>query len=167
MIEFADFEDQLVELEQLIVDSWPTLERNTARTRRLTASNLHQQTEIETMAMRATRMRMAYVQLLSIIEVPTDGPDGRRFLERAIQADAIDRLKMLDDTIELYEEFYRSEREQFSEYRYYHTEIMLMAWILLALVVQLMFPNQSVVAVVGRWIVVVAYPMVTGFIGGL
>jgi hypothetical protein len=151
LVRFSFCEEELSGLEHQVQSCWSRMEKDVRQMRQLTKQDLARQPHIETMARTVTGMRMAYARLMSALETPNGelkGPDRRLFLELALQADALDRLKMLDDAIEVFEEFYRSEREQFAGFRYFVREYRVSALILVALVTQLIFADQPITAVV-------------------
>jgi hypothetical protein len=79
--------------------------------------DLKRQDHINAMTRTATAMSVAYVRLQEALETPPKdltGPARRLFLELALQADAVDRLRRLDDAIEVLEDFYGDMREQLS-----------------------------------------------------
>jgi hypothetical protein len=60
-----------------------------------------------------------------------------------LQADAANRLRMLKDAIEVFEDFYKHQRQQFAKYRYFRAEFFVEVLILVALAVQLIAPEIS------------------------
>jgi len=133
---FSFCESELTTLERQVQDSWITLDRDIELMKRLSSRNLKRQRHIDAMARTATMMRMGYVRLQAALERPRSdlaGPARRLFLELALQADTVDRLRMLDDAIEVFEEFYKHVREQFSEFRYFTKEYRVEFLILLVL----------------------------------
>ena len=147
IIRFSFCERELSSLERQVQKCWLELEADILAMKQMSASNIMRQPHIEQMTKLAATMRMEYVRLMTALEAPKSdlpGSDRRLFLELALQANAIDRLRMLDDAIEVYEEFYKHEREQFAEFRYFMLEYRLVLLILLALIVQLLLPDQSI-----------------------
>jgi hypothetical protein len=166
LIRFSYCELELDNVENEVEDCWVQFEMDIDLMQRMTSRLLRDQWHIEKMAMKATKLRARYLKLLTALEVPKSslpGADRRLFLELALQADAADRLRMLDDTIEVFEEFYRHQREQFAEYRYFRAEFLVEVLILIALVVQLIAPDQPLMVAfvkLSSWLT----PLVTAFV---
>jgi hypothetical protein len=134
---FTFCESELSRLEQQVQTSWLTLEGDMELMKRLSSRDLKRQEHINAMTRTATTMSVAYVRLQAALETsPRDltGPARRLFLELALQADAVDRLRRLDDAIEVLEDFYGDMREQLSEFRYFKKEYLVTFLILLVLV---------------------------------
>jgi hypothetical protein len=133
---FSFCEGELAALERKLQDCWSAIERDTALMTRLSSRSLKRLRDVDAMARMATAMRVAYVRLQTALETPPrelTAPARRLFLELALQADTLDRLRMADDAIEVFEEFYKHIREQFSEFRYFVKEYRVEVLILLAL----------------------------------
>lgn len=133
---FSFCERELGALERQIEDAWAKLDSDTALMKQLSSRSLKHQRHIDAMARAATAMRVAYVRLQTALETPSDelSPAARRlFLELAVQADTLDRLRMVDDSLEVFEEFYRHMREQFAEFRSFVSEYRVTFLILLVL----------------------------------
>ena len=148
---FSFCENELARLEQQVQDSWATLDGDIELMKRLSPRNLKRQRHIDAMARTATMMRMGYVRLQAALERPRDdlaGPARRLFLELALQADTVDRLRMLDDAIDVFEEFYKHVREQFSEFRYFVKEYRVELLILLVLLGDVLVSIERI----GPWI---------------
>jgi hypothetical protein len=145
---FTFCESELSRLEQQVQTSWSTLEQDMELMKRLSSRDLKRQAHINSMTRSATTMSMAYVRLQAALETsPKDltGPARRLFLELALQADAVDRLRRLDDAIEVFEDFYGDMREQLSEFRYHKMEYLMTFLILLVLLTDLLISGERLV----------------------
>ena len=64
------------------------------------------------------------------------GPTRRLFSELAQQADVVDRLRSLDDRLEVFEDLYELANDRLGELSYFQKEHRLEAWILAMLLVE-------------------------------
>ncbi len=122
---FSFCEGDLASLERQVHDSWAGLEDDTGLLKRLSSRNLKREHDIDAKRRAATVMRLAYVRLQTILEKPPSdlsAPSRRLFLELALQADTLNRLRLLDNSIEVIEDFYWDLHEQFAEFRYFIKE---------------------------------------------
>lgn len=70
-------------------------------------------------------MRIVFIRLdtaLERLDRVLSAPSQRIVSELAQQADTIDRLRLLDDGIELAQEVYDTANDRLLEYRYFHAE---------------------------------------------
>jgi hypothetical protein len=144
---FSFCESELARLEQQVQISWVMLEGDMELMKRLSSRDLKRQDHINTMTRTATAMSVAYVRLQAALETPPKdltGPARRLFLELALQADTVDRLRRLDDAIEVLEDFYGDMREQLSEFRYFKKEYLVTFLILLVLFGELLISVDKI-----------------------
>ena len=144
LIHFTFCEDTLTDLERRVQCCWAGIERDKSLMGRMTPMQLKRQQHIEAMARKTTGLRVSYTRLMSALETPhrqLTGADRRLFLELTLQADAVDRLRMLDGATEVLMEFYQHEREHFGEFRYHLSEYRLLVIIVLLILIQLCIPN--------------------------
>ena len=144
---FSFCESELARLEEQVQMSWVTLEGDMGLMKRLSSRDLKHQDHINAMTRTATAMSVAYVRLQAALETPPKdltGPARRLFLELALQADAVDRLRRLDDAIEVLEDFYGDMREQLSEFRYFKKEYLVTFLILLVLFSELLISVEKI-----------------------
>jgi len=137
---FSFCEIELVRLEQQVEAFWPTLEDHMRLMEPLSSRDLKRHRDIDTMARMATAMRVAHVRLQAALERPPSvlaAPARRLFLELNLQADTAHRLEMLDDAIEVIDEFYKHMREQFAEFRYFLSEYRVEILIVVVLIAEL------------------------------
>jgi hypothetical protein len=71
---------------------------------------------------------------------------NRRYRALAQQADTIDRLRLLDDAIEMAQDVYDTANDRLLEYRYFRSEYMIEVVIALVLLVEL------IVVAVDMWL---------------
>jgi hypothetical protein len=138
---FSFCESELARLEQQVENCWTILEKHTELMESMSARSIKHKRDIDAMAKTATMMRLAYVRLQTALErQPGDlaGPTRRLFLELALQADTVDRLRMLGDSIEVIDEFYKHMREQFAEFSHFLSEYRVEVLIVIVLLAELL-----------------------------
>ncbi len=122
---FSFCEAQLSPLEQQIAGQWSTLDADLSLTHSVGRNELAQQAQIDFRTSAAHRMRIELVRLetaLERLDAVLSPPAQRIFSELAVQRDIVDRLRLLDDAIEVAQEVYDTANDRLTEYRYFHRE---------------------------------------------
>jgi len=138
---FSFCEGELFSLECEAQRAAATLEADAGLTHSVRVRDLARQPHVDIMTRKAVAMRLAFVRIQAALEAPLaglDGPARRIFAELALQANAVDRLKSLDDTIELVEDLYELANDRLSDFRYFNREFRIEVLILLVLAGELL-----------------------------
>jgi len=138
---FSFCERELSRIEEKVEATWATLQNDTHLTDTLRARDLKFRAHVDAMMRTVTAMRTGYVRIQTALESPAielSGLSRRLFAELAVQANVVDRLRLLDDSVEVIQDFYRLVHERLSEFRYYFGEIRSSILIIFVLVLELM-----------------------------
>ena len=122
---FSFCEAELLSLEDQVAAQWPIVESDLALTHSVSRREVQYQPTIDTRTRQAHAMRIAFIRLdtaLARVDHVLSAPSQRIVSELAQQADTIDRLRLLDDGIELAQEVYDTVNDRLLEYRYFFTE---------------------------------------------
>lgn len=139
LVDFSFYEGQLGRLERELDDHWATAEADVALTHSVSGGALRQQSHVDEMTRDTALRRIRLVRLSPYLEKPTlalSGPARRLVSELANQADVADRLKYVDDRLQVYEDLYESANDRLSEYSYFVREYRLELWIVALLVIE-------------------------------
>ncbi|MBI5095878.1 MAG: hypothetical protein HZB26_26020 [Candidatus Hydrogenedentes bacterium] len=101
---------------------------------------VRRQPHVDEMTRITTPRRMRHVRLehrLHKASAALPGPARRLVSEMAVQAETADRLKVLDDQIEVFEDICEISNNRLLEYSYYRGEYKLELWIIVVLVLVL------------------------------
>jgi len=137
---FSLCERALTDLEARITAQWPTMEKDVALTHSVTHRELRLQRTVDGRTREAHGMRMAFIRLdtaLERLDRVLSAPAQRIVSELAQQADTIDRLRLLDDAIEMAQEVYDTANDRLLEYRYFRSEYIIEIIIAAVLLVEL------------------------------
>lgn len=144
---FSRCEAILRELEQASEASWNTLEADIPLTHSVTARDLKHQSHVDEMTRAAAGRRIAFTRLQMAIESPGPelaGPARRIFAELAVQASTVERLKAVDDTIEIAEDLYELANDRLSEFRYFLREYRIEVLIVVVLLAELLVTSYDI-----------------------
>ncbi len=139
LIEFSFYEEELRKLETEINTNWPVVEKDTALTRQVNASDIKQVGHINEMTERVTLQRMRYVRMRSKLE------DVPHFLltplkafssELLAQADTESRLDSVEGQLEIYKDVYELANDRISEFKFFHVEAKLEIFVILLLLAE-------------------------------
>ena len=136
---FSFCEGELARLESQINASWNTLGVDIELTHSVSAKDLQRQPHVDAMTKIAASMRIAFVRLQSAMEAPATELSGvakRIFGELALQAHTVERLRMLDDSVEVTQDLYELANDRLSEFRYFLREYRIEVLIVIVLVVE-------------------------------
>jgi hypothetical protein len=148
LVDFAFHEGELRALERQIDAAWPDYEADIPLTHAVGDADLARQPHVDAMTVDATRRRMAFARLERRLEKASIAlPGGARRLvsELHVQAEILERMKSVDDRLEVFEDLYELANDRLCEYRYFRSEYRLEAWILLVLAVELVLVAWEVV----------------------
>jgi hypothetical protein len=140
LVEFAFYEGQLRRLETEIAADWPTAEADVPLTHQVDAQGLKRLAHVADMTRRTTLRRMRFARLEPHLEKPSAALPGsarRLAAELATQAEVVDRLKALDDRLEVHEDLYELANDRLSEFRYFRAEFWLEVGIIVILIVEI------------------------------
>jgi hypothetical protein len=138
---FSFCEGELSRIEQKVEEIWPTLQQDTYLTDSLTARDLKNRPHVGTMSRTAVAMLVDYARIESALETPAaelSGMSRRLFAELAVQANAVDRLRLLDDQVKVIDDFYRLAYERLFDLRSYLSEVRGSTLIVIVLIVELL-----------------------------
>ncbi len=142
---FTFCESELASLEARLAALWPTLEGDLALTHRVGVAEVKRQPDVDRRTVQAHAMRMEFIRLSTALERldrVLSAPAQRIVAELALQADTVERLRLLDDGIEFAQETYDTVNDRLLEYRYFRTEYrieLVIALILLAELIAVCF----------------------------
>ncbi|MBI3710334.1 MAG: hypothetical protein HY246_22035 [Proteobacteria bacterium] len=144
--QFAFCEGELCRLERQMADAWPVLETDVPLTHGLHRRDLARQPHVNAMTRHAKGMRIAFVRLQTALETPAQdlaGPARRLFAELALQAAAVERLRALDDSIEVAEDIYELAGDRLSEFSYFAQEYRIEIVIVVVLLAELLVTSYE------------------------
>jgi hypothetical protein len=139
LVDFSFYEAELGRLERELADGWPTAEADVALTHSVGAGALARREHVNQTTRETALRRIRLARLSPHLEKPTlslSGPARRLVSELANQADVADRLKYVDDRLEVFENLYELANDRLSEYSHFVREYRLELWIVALLVVE-------------------------------
>ncbi len=137
LVDFSFYESELRRLEQELQDAWATAEADVLLTHGIGRASLARQEHVNQMTRSTALRRIRFARLSPHLEkAPATLPGaGRRLAtELAMQAEVAERLKYIDDRLEVFEDLYELANDRLSEFRYFSREYRLEAWIVVLLV---------------------------------
>lgn len=140
LIRFAEVEAELRRLEALAAEGWPALEGIAPLLHSLDAPALAERPRLDAMTREFALARLDFVRLDAALGFPPRDLPGlgqRLFAELAMQADTAERLRDLDDAIEVAEDFCATANDRVSEHRHFLKEYRLEVAILVALATEI------------------------------
>lgn len=140
LLHFALAERALSALEADVEAQWPAWQQDIALTHGVGRRELARQRHVNAMTAAAHGQRLRFVRLEAALETPRAAlpPIGRRvFGELVLQAEALSRLRALDDAIEAGQELYDTANDRLLEYSYFRREYVIEILILIVLLVDL------------------------------
>jgi hypothetical protein len=144
---FAFCERELGRIEEKIEESWPALQNDAHLAGSLSGRDLKNRPHVGTMSRTAVAMLIDYARIESALEAPAaelTGLSRRLFAELAVQANVVDRLRLLDDSVKVIDDFYRLAHERLFDLRSYFSEVRGNTLILLVLIVELLITIYGV-----------------------
>jgi hypothetical protein len=144
---FTFCERELSRLEQKVEETWPMVEDDSYLADDISAREVKSRTHVGTMMRTVTAMRIDYVRIQTVLESPAaelTGLSRRLFAELAVQANVVDRLRLLDDSVEVIQDFYRLAHERLLELRSYFSEVRGNTLIVIVLLVELLITIYGV-----------------------
>jgi hypothetical protein len=139
LVEFSYYEAELRRLEQELEVDWPAAEADVSLTHGVDRQALARRGHVNEMTRRMALRRIRFARLAPRLEkapLTLSGPMRRLFSELAQQADVVDRLRSLDDRLEVFEDLYELANDRLGELSYFQKEHRLEAWILAMLLVE-------------------------------
>ena len=125
---FSLCERELALLEDRITAGWSGVHEDIPLMHSVTRRELGRQPIVDLRTREAHDMRVAFFRLdtaLERLDRVLSAPAQRIVLELAQQADTIDRLRLLDDAIEIAQEVYDTANDRLLEYRYFRSEVIM------------------------------------------
>jgi hypothetical protein len=122
---FSLCERQLSELECRMSALWPAISADLELTHSVSRPELGRQGLVDTRTREAHAMRLDFIRLSTALERSDrvlSAASQRIVSELALQADTLDRLRLLDDGIEFAQETYDTANDRLLEYRYFRAE---------------------------------------------
>jgi hypothetical protein len=148
LADFAFHEGELRKLESELDRDWPTYEADIRLTHAVGDAELAEQAHVNDMTVAATRRRMIYARLERPLEkasITLPGPARRLVSELAVQAEILERMKSVDDRIEVFEDLYELANDRLCEYHYFSTELRVERWIFVVLFLELILCAWEVI----------------------
>jgi hypothetical protein len=148
LVDFAFHEGELRKLESELDRDWPAYEADIRLTHAVGDAELAEQGHVNAMTVAATRRRMLYARLERPLEkasITLPGPARRLVSELAVQAEILERMKSVDDRIEVFEDLYELANDRLSEYHYFSTELRIERWIFVVLFLELILCAWEVI----------------------
>lgn len=139
LIDFSFYEAELRKLEYELEADWTTAEADVPLTHGVDAETLLRRPHVDEMTRRMALRRIRFARLSPRLEkasVSLPGPIRRLASELAQQAEIIDRLRSVDDRLEVFEELYELANDRLGEFSHFRREYRLEAWILVMLFVE-------------------------------
>jgi hypothetical protein len=139
LVDFAFYEGELRKLEREIEADWSLAQADIELTHQVATRQLRRSAHVNEMTQRTTRRRMRVARLERHLEkasIALPGSARRLVSELLTQAEIVDRLKAVDNRLEVYEDLYELANDRLSEYRYYRGEFRLEVWIILILMIE-------------------------------
>jgi hypothetical protein len=139
LVEFSYYEAELRRLEQELDADWPAAEADVSLTHGVDRQALARRGHVNEMTRRMALRRIRFARLAPRLEkapLALSGPMRRLFSELAQQAEVVDRLRSLDDRLEVFEDLYELANDRLGELSYFQKEHRLEAWILAMLLVE-------------------------------
>jgi uncharacterized Rmd1/YagE family protein len=96
----------------------------------------------------STRRRMIFARLERPLEkasITLPGAARRLVSELMVQAEVLERMKSVDDRIEVYEDLYELANDRLCEYLYFSTELRIERWIFIVLFAELILTLWEVI----------------------
>ncbi|NMJ40239.1 hypothetical protein GWK16_03245 [Roseomonas sp. JC162] len=140
LVHFTRVERALAALEAEIDGQWAAWQDDLPLTHGVGRRDLSRQRHVNAMTAAAHGYRMRFVRLEAALESPSADlpPLGRRvFSELVLLADALSRLRALDDAIEIGQDLYDTANDRLLEYSYFRREYVIEIFILAVLMVEL------------------------------
>jgi hypothetical protein len=139
LIEFAFYEGQLRRLEREGQADWATAEADVALTHRVSSRARRCWPHVAAMTERVARRRIHFARLEPHLEkaaMHLAGPARRLVSELLLQAETQNRIRAVDDGLEVLEDLYELANDRLSEFTYYWKEHRLEIWIVVLLVAE-------------------------------
>lgn len=139
LIDFSFYEGELRRLEQELEDEWSVAEADVPLTHGVDRAALARREHVNQMTRRTALRRIRLARLAPHLEKASaalPGPARRLSAELALQAEVVERLKYVDDRLEVFEDLYESANDRLSEFAYFRQEHRLEVWIVVLLVVE-------------------------------
>jgi hypothetical protein len=148
LADFAFHEGELRKLEVELDRDWPAYEADIRLTHAVGDAELAEQQHVNAMTVAATRRRMLFARLERPLEkaaITLPGPARRLVSELAVQAEILERMKSVDDRIEVFEDLYELANDRLCEYHYFSTELRIERWIFVVLFLELILCAWEVI----------------------
>jgi hypothetical protein len=141
LIDFSFHEGELRKLERELEADWPRAESDTALAHAVDRRALVRSGHIGEMSQRMALRRIRLARLAPRLEkasVHLAGPTRRLVAELVLQAEVVDRLKNVDDRLEVFEDLYELANDRLAEFQSFRLEYRLEAWIIAILVIEVL-----------------------------
>ena len=139
VIEFTFYESELRRLETEVAAEWSVAEIDISLTHAVSPRDLRRQPHVNDMTRAALQRRIQFARLEPVLEKgpgALSGPVRRMFSEMAVQSDVPDRLRYVDDAIEVFTELYESANCRLTEFDYARKEFWLEISIIVILIAE-------------------------------
>ena len=139
LTDFSYYEAELRKLEQELEADWATAEADVPLTHSVNAEAAQRRSHVDQMTRRTALRRIRFARLSPRLEkasLSLPGPIRRLVSDLAQQAEIVDRLRSLDDRLEVFEDLYELANDRLSEFCSFQREYRLEAWILAVLFVE-------------------------------
>lgn len=139
LVDFSFYEGELRRLEQELEDDWTVAEADVPLTHGLERSALARREHVDQMTRRTALRRIRFARLSPHLEKASaalPGPARRLSAELALQAEVVERLKNVDDRLEVFENLYELANDRLSEFTYFRREYRLEVWIIVLLLAE-------------------------------
>ncbi|HUY34169.1 MAG TPA: hypothetical protein VMV69_15585 [Pirellulales bacterium] len=139
LIDFSFHEGELRKLEGELEADWPRAESDALPAHDVDRRALDRCGHVGEMSQRMALRRIRLARLAPRLEkasLSLAGSARRLVGELALHADVVDRLKHVDDRLEVFEDLYELANDRLAEFRCFRLEYRLEAWIIAILVIE-------------------------------
>jgi hypothetical protein len=139
LIDFSFHESELRKLESELSADWPQAEVDALAAHDVDRQALADCRHITEMSQRTALRRIRFARLGPALEKASTGltgPTRRMVAELVLQTEIVDRLKHVDDRLEVFEDLYELANDRLAEFRFFRHECRLEEWIIVILVVE-------------------------------
>ncbi len=141
LIDFSFHEGELRKLERELEADWPRAESDVSLAHDVDRRALVGCGHIGQMSQRTALRRIRFARLAPRLEKASTslaGSTRRLVAELTLQAEVVDRLKNVDDRLEVFEDLYELANDRLAEFQHFRREYRLEAWIIVILVIEVL-----------------------------
>ena len=139
LVDFAFYEGQLRDLERETPEKLENATADVPLTHAVTEVDLLRQAHVNQVTEWAGRARIRFTSIQPRLEKASIGlaPVSRRLVtELCVQSETAERLRAVDDQLEVIEDLYELANDRLTEFAYFSREYRIEIWILAALIIE-------------------------------